>query len=165
MSTYGIDDSKSRVEVFPATQVYKKSEVYNKTETYAKSEVYNKTEADEKFLAQVAGAPKNHASSSNTYGLGTASNFGHVKLTTSTAMPSGDQNGIALAGSMGYTLKKYIDDAIAAITGGEVPVHGIVAMDNWDWNVRTLYGYGVWEYIGSATTSNNVNVYFFKRVS
>ena len=153
MSTYGIDDSKSRVEVFPATQVYRKTEVYNKTETYAKSEVYNKTEADGKFLTQTAGAPKNHASSANTYGLGTSANYGHVKLTTSTEAPSGDQNGLALAGSMGYTLKKYTDDKVAAVPIYRIPVKGVFICH--DDSVRpsayiaSWLGYGTWQHLGS----------------
>lgn len=155
MSTYGIDESKSRVEVFPATQVYKKSEVYNKNETYAKAEVYNRTEADATFLTQVAGAPKNHASSANTYGLGTSTNYGHVKLTTSTAVPSGDQNGIALAGSMGYTLNKKIDDMAAAMPF--IPFQGIVVLGAYfaPEEVAQMMGYGTWAYNGHITVSDS----------
>jgi hypothetical protein len=168
MSTYGIDESKSRVEVFPATQVYKKTEVYNKTETYAKAEVYNRAEADGKFLTQAAGAPKNHASSSSTYGLGTSANFGHVKLTTSTAAPSGDQNGIALAGSMGYTLKKYTDDAIAAAPRDRLPVGAVVGFKTGrnDSEVTLLMGYGSWNFWGAVqlnVTGETRYVYFYVR--
>ena len=168
MSTYGIDESKSRVEVFPATQVYKKTEVYNKSETYAKAEVYNRTEADGKFLTQAAGAPKNHASSSSTYGLGTSANFGHVKLTTSTAPPSGDQNGIALAGSMGYTLKKYTDDAIAAAPRDRLPVGAVVGFKESknDSEVTLLMGYGSWSFWGAVqlnVVGTTRYVYFYAR--
>jgi hypothetical protein len=166
MSTYGIDESKSRVEVFPATQVYKKTEVYNKSETYAKSEVYNKTEADGKFLTQAAGAPKNHASAANTYGLGTSANFGHVKLTTSMAPPSGDQNGIALAGSMGYTLKKYTDDAIVSYPGNKIPVYGVfICALNVPSNrpdPHNMLGYGTWQFLQKAFWET-VDVYWFRR--
>lgn len=168
MSTYGIDESKSRIPVYPASQVYTKTEVYNKTETYSKTEVYNKTEADEKFLTQTAGAPKNHASTANTYGLGTSSNYGHVKLTTSTAAPSGDQSGLALAGSMGYTLKKYTDDSIAAYTGGQLPVGAFVMMAT---QSSPHMGYGTWTYKtwqdvpmhdGSSTT---IRLYIYQRTA
>lgn len=174
MSTYGIDESKSRVEVFPATQVYKKTEVYNKSETYAKSEVYNKTEADGKFLTQAAGAPKNHASAANTYGLGTSANFGHVKLTTSTAPPSGDQNGIALAGSMGYTLKKYTDDAIAAAPHNRLPVGAVIFMNGTrptNAEMTALMGYGTWKFIFKKTFNDEETVasewitYAYKRTA
>lgn len=167
MSTYGIDESKSRVEVFPATQVYKKTEVYNKSETYAKAEVYNRTEADGKFLTQAAGAPKNHASSSNTYGLGTSANYGHVKLTTSTAAPSGDQNGIALAGSMGYTLKKYIDDAIAALGVVQIPVGGMYWANNGTLDIGRILGYGAWRYKGYVATTGSSYasaIYCYERI-
>ena len=155
MSTYGIDESKSRIPVYPASQVYTKTEVYNKTETYNKSEVYNKTEADEKFLTQTAGAPKNHASTASTYGLGTSSNYGHVKLTTSTAAPSGDQSGLALAGSMGYTLKKYTDDSIAAIEFPLIPVSGIYWSrdEKTESQISQLLGYGTWAYRGHVTAT------------
>lgn len=169
MSTYGIDESKSRVEVFSATQVYKKTEVYNKSETYAKSEVYNRTEADGKFLTQTAGAPKNHASSANTYGLGTSANYGHVKLTTSMAAPSGDQNGIALAGSMGYTLKKYTDDRVAEIPDARLPVGAFVIFRNsiTETEVAQKMGYGSWTYRGGMSTSfgpsGTITVYIYER--
>lgn len=170
MSTYGIDESKSRVEVFPATQVYKKTEVYNKSETYAKSEVYNRTEADGKFLTQAAGAPKNHASSSNTYGLGTSANYGHVKLTTSTAAPSGDQNGIALAGSMGYTLKKYTDDSIAALGNPRIPVGCCIWTRNgvMEHTLPQLLGYGTWLYRGYVSTTGKDTgyaIYCYERIN
>lgn len=150
MSTYGIDESKSRIPVYPASQVYTKTEVYNKTEAYSKSEVYNKTEADGKFLTQTAGAPKNHASTASTYGLGTSSNYGHVKLTTSTAAPSGDQSGLALAGSMGYTLKKYTDDQLAAYAGYQLPIGTVLLFKNSsDVNKMT---YGGWTFRGIVDT-------------
>jgi hypothetical protein len=168
MSTYGIDESKSRIPVYPASQVYTKTEVYNKTETYSKTEVYNKTETDGKFLTQTAGAPKNHASTANTYGLGTSSNYGHVKLTTSMNAPSGDQSGLALAGSMGYTLKKYTDDSIAAYTGGQLPKGAFIMVAT---QSLPYPGYGTWVYKtwqdvpmhdGSSTT---IRLYIYQRTA
>lgn len=40
-------------------------------------------------------APNNHASTATTYGTGTASNYGHVKLSDSTSSTSGEGDGIA----------------------------------------------------------------------
>lgn len=40
-------------------------------------------------------APNNHASSATTYGLGTASNYGHLKLSNSTSSTSGESGGVA----------------------------------------------------------------------
>lgn len=166
MSTYGIDESKSRIPIYPASQVYTKTEVYNKTEAYSKSEVYNKTEADEKFLTQTAGAPKNHASTASTYGLGTSSNYGHVKLTTSTAAPSGDQSGLALAGSMGYTLKKYTDDSIAALGQVQLPVGFFLFVKNQS-DIDRI-GYGNWTYRGYVTTTfspTGIGIHAYERTS
>jgi hypothetical protein len=175
MSTYGIDKSKSRVEVFPATQVYKKSEVYNRSETYAKAEVYNRTEADGKLLTQAAGAPKNHASSSNTYGLGTSTNYGHVKLIASMAAPTGDTDGAALAGSMGYTLKKYTDDQIATrVSESQLPVGAVVFMNGTrptNAEMTAFMGYGTWKFIFKKTFNDEETVasewitYAYKRTA
>ena len=166
MSLYGFDESKSKKPVYPASEVYNKTEVYSKTETYSKPETYSKTEADSKFMTQTAGAPKNHASTSNTYGLGTASSYGHVKLTTSTSAPSGSQDGIALAGSMGYMLKKYIDDSIAALAIPQLPV-GTAILASGSYTTQEMsarMGYGTWEpkgymhYTRDASTYS-VNIY------
>lgn len=40
-------------------------------------------------------APNNHASSSNTYGVGDSSNYGHLKLSDSTSSTSGTSGGVA----------------------------------------------------------------------
>ena len=40
-------------------------------------------------------APKSHASTATTYGIGTSSNYGHVKLSDSTSTTSGASSGIA----------------------------------------------------------------------
>ena len=168
MSTYGFDDSKSKKQVYRADEVYNKTEVYSKTETYNKTETYSKTEADSKFMTQTAGAPKNHASTSSQYGVGTSTNYGHVKLTTSTSAPSGSQDGIALAGSMGYMLKKYTDDAIAAaIASQQIPVgFGVLVKNESDIN---KLGYGSWLNRGQvgATGSGGIiyRVYLFTRES
>lgn len=175
MSTYGFDPnkSKSKVEVYPKADVYNKTQVYAKSETYAKSEVYNRTEADGKFLTQTAGAPKNHASSASTYGLATASNYGHVKTTTSTSAPSGSQDGIALAGSMGYTLKNYTDSKTAEAKAYTdqlvkyIPVGGVIGCISHETGASfaAMMGYGTWEYCGTLTTAQGLTreVSFFRR--
>ena len=59
-------------------------------------------------------APKSHASSATTYGVGTASNYGHCKvinnLTTSSA-----SNGNALNAYQGKVLKGYVDDVTETV--------------------------------------------------
>lgn len=166
MSLYGFDDSKSKKQVYPADEVYNKNEVYNKTETYSKAQTYSKTEADNKFMTQTAGAPKNHASTSSQYGVGTSSSYGHVKLTTSTSAPSGSQDGIALAGSMGYTLKKYTDDSIAALGQVQLPIGFFVFVKNQS-DIDRI-GYGNWTYRGYVTTTFNptgTGIHAFERTS
>ena len=56
-------------------------------------------------------APKNHSSSSDTYGLGTASNYGHVKLINNVTTSS-FTNGLALSANQG----KVLDDKITNLS-------------------------------------------------
>lgn len=46
-------------------------------------------------LSNLGGAPTSHATSSTTYGAGTSSNYGHVKLSDSISSTSGASSGIA----------------------------------------------------------------------
>lgn len=69
-------------------------------------------------------APVGHASSANTYGAASSSNYGHVKLSASTSSTSGVSNGVAATPS---AVKAAYDKAAAAakvsytrITQGEV---------------------------------------------
>ena len=142
---YGIAESKSKVEVPRKTDVYSKSETYNKNECYSKSETYSQSQSDTNFLRKTDGAPKNHASTADTYGLGTLTNYGHCRLTTSLDAPSGNQDGIALAGSVGYTLVQMINSVAAA---ARIPVGGVYWSFHADNNVAQTLGYGVWEYCG-----------------
>ena len=55
-----------------------------------------------------AKAPTSHASSASTYGLGTTSNYGHVK-TINDLTQSSHSNGAALSAYQGYVLKQAVD--------------------------------------------------------
>ena len=159
---YGISESKSKVEVPRKSDVYSKTETYSKSETYSQSETYSRAQLDSDFLRKTDGAPKSHASAADTYGLGTLANYGHCKLTTSLTAPSGDQDGVALAGSAGYTLKtlidngdaankSYTDDQIAAIPDARVPV-GCAVLNPGNYTAQEfaqIMGYGTWEHLGS----------------
>ena len=175
---YGIAESKSKVEVPRKTDVYSKSECYSKSETYSQSQT------DINFLRKTDGAPKNHASTANTYGLGTLTNYGHCKLTTSLNAPSGDQNGIALAGSVGYTLKSaidsgdaesksYTDGQIAALPDTRVPV-GCAVLNAGTYTpteFAQIMGYGTWEHLGTVDYSKSsqpgvtYSIEIYRRVS
>ena len=150
---YGIGESKSKYEVYPKDETYNKSEVYSKSETWNKGMLYTKTECDAKYPMKQEVAPRNHAVSYTLYGAGTATNYGHVKLTTSTAPPTGDQDGIALAGSMGYTLKNYTDTMIA--TKAQIPAYGIVFFYGafTPAQVAQMMGYGTWQHLGHMTVT------------
>lgn len=181
---YGIAESKSKVEVPRKADVYSKSETYSKNECYSKSETYSQSQADTNFLRKTDGAPKNHASTANTYGLGTLTSFGHCKLTTSLNAPSGDQNGIALAGSVGYTLKSaidsgdaesksYTDDQIAALPDTRVPV-GCAVLNSGTYTpteFAQIMGYGTWEHLGTVDYSKSsqpgvtYSIEIYRRVS
>lgn len=176
---YGIAESKSAVEVPRKTEVYTKDETYPKSWVYNILETYSITEIRQKFLQKTDGAPKNHASADSTYGLGTANNFGHCKLTTSLDIPSGNQDGIALAGSMGYMLKTYIDNVVAPLqsavaelqaalaTVGQIPVGGVVAFTDYYSDVSVItekMGYGTWLYQGSISGQTIPgSIFFYER--
>lgn len=168
---YGIAESKSKVEVPRKSDVYTKDETYPKNRVYNTGETFSAAEVNQIFLSKEDGAPRNHASVADVYGLGTTAKFGHVKLTTSLGAPSGDQDGIALAGSAGYLLKQYIDNAIA--TASQLPVNAFVFA-----NVKytaeeftQLMGYGSWQYCfkktfeDEETAASYWSAYAYKRIS
>ena len=92
--TDGADGSSASVDIVTA---------WNTTPSDAKvpSEKLAKTSLDAK-------APTSHASSSSTYGLGTTSNYGHVK-TINGLTQSSHSNGTALSAYQGKVLKDAID--------------------------------------------------------
>jgi hypothetical protein len=90
--------------------------VYGICENKCRHEVYRKDEADNTFLKKTAAgdtyAVKNHATSKQTYGIGTSSVYGHLMLTGSLNVPSQASNGVALAAGAG----KVLNDKIITIT-------------------------------------------------
>ena len=151
---YGIAESKSKVEVPRKSDVYSKEETYPKSRVYNTDETYSTAEVNQMFLTKADGAPRNHASVADVYGLGTTTKFGHVKLTTSLGAPSGDQDGIALAGSVGYQLKQYIDKETNIC---KIPVSGIMAsltlVSNDAFAQRMQYG--AWTYLGKTSYADS----------
>lgn len=172
---YGIGESKSAVEVPRKSDVYSKDETYSKTEVYPKTNTYSSAYLNAVFLKKEDGAPTNHASTFDEYGAGTTTKFGHVKLTTSLDAPSGNQDGIALAGSVGYALKMYIDSIAAplqaaitalqaAITAVQIPVGGIAVLTEYYSDMSLVaqkMGYGTWLYHGSITAQTLSEPLFF----
>ncbi len=68
-------------------------------------------------------APTNHASSATTYGKGTESAFGHLKISDSYISSSGNANdGVAASSKAVFSLKQSIDSSLLAINDG---VNGI----------------------------------------
>lgn len=170
---YGIAESKSAVEVPRKSDVYSRSETYAKNETYSKAETYSRAQADTKFLTSATGAPKNHQTSLDTYGLGTAEMFGHCMLVNGFNAPTGNQDGKALSAAAGYALKQYIDTQVAAVIAQihVIPIGGVYWSFEPDSNPAQTLGYGVWEYCGninySALPSGQTQhaVYAYRRVS
>lgn len=66
-------------------------------------------------------APTSHASTSTTYGIGTGSNYGHVKLSDSTSSTSSASSGIAATpkavNDALTAAKSYTDGAVSGIVG------------------------------------------------
>ena len=145
--------------------------VYGIYEDKCREEVYSKAQANDKFLSKTDSseqyAPKNHASSNDIYGKATDKIYGHVKLTTSTGIPSGDiaSGGYALAGTMGYTLSQQISDAKTAM---RIPIKGMFITDG---SFRTaqavsdLLGYGTWQLYCIIKADDVTSVYFYQRTA
>lgn len=124
------------------------NKVYGICENKCQVEVLSKEETMSQFDDK---ADNNHASTSEIYGLATTNEYGHVKLTQSTTMPTGNQDGIALAGSMGYTLSQRINDAKTAM---RIPVNGVFLSTYIYQNssrVNEILGYGTWDYLGGIS--------------
>lgn len=63
-------------------------------------------------------AKRNHASSDTTYGTGTSSNYGHVKLSASTSSTSGVNDGVAATPSAVKAVKDIADSKYSIPSGG-----------------------------------------------
>lgn len=177
---YGIAESKSKVEVPRKSDVYSKSETYAKSETYSKGETYSKAQADGKFLTSETGAPKNHQTSLNTYGLGTAEMFGHCMLVNTFNPPAGNQDGKALSAAAGYALKQSVDTRLADLltyidtaieNASRIPVNAFV-FSNTKYTAEEMterMGYGTWDYcfktqfLDMETAGSYWNAYAYKR--
>ena len=68
-------------------------------------------------------APTSHASSDTTYGKGTSSNYGHVKLSASTSSTSGAKSGVAATPSAvkaAYDEAVNVKNAVAGVRGWKI---------------------------------------------
>ena len=177
---YGIAESKSAVEVPRKSDVYNKTETYAKNEVYPKSDVYSKVQADGRFLTDATGAPKNHQTSLNTYGLGTTDMFGHCMLVNTFNPPTGNQDGKVLSAAAGYSLKQnvdarladlraYIDEAVQSAS--RLPVGTFVFSNSFytGEEMTQRMGYGTWAYCFKTqfsdleTVGSYWNAYAYKR--
>lgn len=70
-------------------------------------------------------APTSHSSTASTYGLGTTSNYGHVK-TIDNLTQSSNANGLALSAHQGYVLNRRI---IRAQISGVTSQYGLVTVN------------------------------------
>lgn len=93
--------------------------VYGICENKCQHEVYRKDDADETFLKKTTAsssyAIKNHAISETTYGIGSETLYGHVKIIQSLDVPPSMTAGKALAASAGKELFdniQYINDQL-----------------------------------------------------
>lgn len=77
--------------------------------------------------SEVGAAPTSHASSATTYGIGTSSNYGHLKLSASTSSTDGESNGVAATPS---AVKAAYDLANGKITAPSSPSSGNVLTYN-----------------------------------
>ena len=66
--------------------------------------------------------PTSHASPSTTYGVGSSSNYGHVKLSDSTTSTSGVSSGVAATPAAVRSVKAIADEAKAAADKAQIMV-------------------------------------------
>ena len=79
-------------------------------------------------------APTNHASTATTYGTGSGTNYGHVKLSDATNSTSGVSGGIAATPAAVATVRAAVDDlniALALPAGITVPYAGATSPTGW----------------------------------
>lgn len=69
-------------------------------------------------------APKAHASAATTYGTGSSTNYGHVKLSASTSSTSGTSSGIAATPSAVKSAYDLANKAVTTLLGGKKIVCG-----------------------------------------
>ena len=91
-------------------------------------------------------APKSHASTSTTYGTGTSSNYGHVKLSDSTSSTSSTSGGIAAT-------PKAVSDAL---TSAKTYADGISANDFTDTLKTKLEGIESGAQVNTVTSVNSM---------
>ena len=65
--------------------------------------------------------PTSHASASTTYGVGSSSNYGHVKLSDSTTSTSGVSSGVAATPAAVRSVKEIADEAKTAANKSIIP--------------------------------------------
>ena len=100
---------------FTDVDVIKLNSIEDGAQVNTITSINNKTGAVVLTASDVSAAPINHASSATTYGVGTTTDYGHVKLVT------GDQNGKTaadgIATAQGHTHSQYLLTAGGSITG------------------------------------------------
>ncbi len=74
-------------------------------------------------------APTSHASTATTYGAGTSSNYGHVKLSASTSSTSGTSSGVAATPSAVKSAYDLANKAVTTLLGGKKIVCGWSAIN------------------------------------
>lgn len=108
----------------------------------------------------------------------TSSQFGVTKLTTSTSEPSGDMPGVALAGTMGYTLMNAINtletETDAAVEDLELNIETlkIPKSGGVGFSVSAIsgaayadqVGYGTWSLLGTLTVGSST-IYAYSRIT
>ena len=114
-----IDSAKSIPSASTTTPSMDGTASYGSGTSYARSNHVHPTDTSR--------APTSHASTATTYGTGTSSNYGHVKLSDSTSSTSGTSGGIAATPS---AVKAVYDLANGAIPKPSSPSNGNVLTYN-----------------------------------
>ena len=108
-------------------------------------------------------APTNHASTDTTYGVGTSTNYGHVKLSDSTSTTSSTTEGVAATPSAVKAVQDAVDileENLKIPTGVVVPYAGATAPAEWllcDGSIYTSEAYpDLFAVIGRKYTEDTI---------
>lgn len=124
-----------------STDIAKNSTDIAKNTKAIAAEVARATEAEK------TKAPNNHASQGTTYGIGTAVNYGHVKLSDDIGSTSGANNGVAATPNMANMLVRDVESKFNAKLKTKVDVKEFAG--------KKLVTIGDSIMLGTGTTSND----------
>ena len=107
----------------------KLSDSYNSTSDASSGVAATPSAVREAYNHADSKAPKSHASTATTYGAGSSTSYGHVKLSASTSSTSGTSSGVAATPSAVKSAYDLANKAVTTLLGGKKIVCGWNSVD------------------------------------